>query len=50
MEIWKMLDKFRAEFIDSSSDEESDHTTQSMATATASIHHEYNANLCNGAL
>jgi hypothetical protein len=47
-----MLDKFHAEVIDSSSDEESDQTTQTMATAAASIHHEYNASQmsCTGAL
>lgn len=44
MDMWKMLDKFRAEVMDSSSDEESDHTTQTMATVTTSILHEHNAN------
>ncbi|KAK1691953.1 hypothetical protein QYE76_008650 [Lolium multiflorum] len=43
MNMWQMFDKFRAEFIDSSSDEEFDQSTQIMATATASILHEYNS-------
>jgi hypothetical protein len=43
MDMWKMLDKFRVEVIDSSSGEESDHTTQTMATVAASILREYNA-------
>jgi hypothetical protein len=43
MDMWKMLDKFRAEVIDdSSSDEKSDHTTQTMATAAGSIPHVHN--------
>ncbi|KAK1633173.1 hypothetical protein QYE76_007488 [Lolium multiflorum] len=43
MDMWNMLEKFRAEVIDdSSSDEESDHTTQTMATAAASILLEHN--------
>jgi hypothetical protein len=41
--MWKMLDKFYAEVIDSSSDDESDQTTQNMASVAASILHEYNA-------
>ncbi|XP_071677538.1 uncharacterized protein [Lolium perenne] len=43
MDMWKMLEKFRAKVIDSSSDEESDQATQTMATAATSILHEYNA-------
>jgi hypothetical protein len=43
MDMWKMLDKFRVEVIDSPFDEESDQTTQTMASAAASILHEYNA-------
>jgi hypothetical protein len=44
MNMWNMLEKFCAEVIDdSSSDEEPDHTTQTMATAVASIFHEHNA-------
>ncbi|KAK1693600.1 hypothetical protein QYE76_010297 [Lolium multiflorum] len=38
-----MLDKFRAEVVDSSSDEESDQSTQTLATSAASILHEYNS-------
>lgn len=37
-----MLYKFRAEVMDSSSDEESDQTTQTMATMAVSILHEHN--------
>jgi hypothetical protein len=43
MYMWKMLDKFRAKVIDSSSGEESDHTTQTMASVAASILHEHNS-------
>ena len=43
MDMWQMLYKFRAEVVDSFSDEESDQSTQTMATAAASILHEYNA-------
>jgi hypothetical protein len=39
MVMWKMLDKFCAEVIDSSSDDEYDQTTQNMASAAASILH-----------
>ncbi|XP_051211156.1 uncharacterized protein [Lolium perenne] len=42
MDMWKMLNKFRAEVIDPSSDEESDQTTQTMAIVAASILHECN--------
>ncbi|KAK1684519.1 hypothetical protein QYE76_045367 [Lolium multiflorum] len=37
MDMWQMLDKFRAEVVDSSS-------TQTLATAAASILHEFNSN------
>jgi hypothetical protein len=43
MNMWKMLDKFRVEVMDSSSDEESDHTTQTMATVVASMLHGHGA-------
>jgi hypothetical protein len=42
MDMWKMLDKFRIDVIDFSSDDESDQTTQNMAYAMASILHEHN--------
>ncbi|KAK1649259.1 hypothetical protein QYE76_067064 [Lolium multiflorum] len=35
MDMWHMLDKFHAEVVDSSSDEESDQSTQTVATAAA---------------
>ncbi|KAK1644625.1 hypothetical protein QYE76_062430 [Lolium multiflorum] len=41
---WKMLEKFRAEVVDSSSDEESDQSTQTLATTAASMIHEFNSN------
>ncbi|KAK1660271.1 hypothetical protein QYE76_048430 [Lolium multiflorum] len=44
MDMWQMLDKFRAEVIDSSSDEESDQSTQTLATTAASMIHEFTSN------
>jgi hypothetical protein len=44
MDMWKMLDKFCAEVIDSSSDEESDQSTQILATTAASMIHEFTSN------
>jgi hypothetical protein len=38
-----MLDKFRAEIVDSSSDEEPGQSMQTMATVVASILHEYSS-------
>jgi hypothetical protein len=43
MEVWQMLDKFRAEVVDSSSYEEPDQLTRTMDTVAASILYEYNA-------
>lgn len=39
-----MLEKFRAEVVDSSSDEESDQSTQILATTAASMIHEFTSN------
>ncbi|KAK1679728.1 hypothetical protein QYE76_040576 [Lolium multiflorum] len=44
MDMWQMLDKFRAEVVDSSSDEESDESTQTLATTAASMIHEFTSN------
>ncbi|KAK1601704.1 hypothetical protein QYE76_018398 [Lolium multiflorum] len=44
MDMWQMLDKFRAEVIDSSSDEESYQSTQTLATTAASMIHEFTSN------
>jgi hypothetical protein len=43
MDMWKLLEKFSGEVIDSSSDDESDQTTQNMASDVAFILHEHNA-------
>ncbi|KAK1618589.1 hypothetical protein QYE76_024106 [Lolium multiflorum] len=45
MDIWKSLEKFHSEVIDSSSNDESDKMTQAMSAA-ASILHEHNASRC----
>jgi hypothetical protein len=44
MDMWQMLDKFRAEVVDSSSDDESDQSTRTLATTTASMIHEFTSN------
>ncbi|KAK1664178.1 hypothetical protein QYE76_052337 [Lolium multiflorum] len=44
MDIWHMVEKFRAEVVDSSSDEESDQSTQTLATTAASMIHEFTSN------
>ncbi|KAK1653880.1 hypothetical protein QYE76_071685 [Lolium multiflorum] len=44
MDMWHMLEKFRAEVVDSSSDEESDQSTQTLATTVASMIHEFTSN------
>lgn len=44
MDMGQMLDKFRAEVVDSSSDEESDESTQTLATTAASMIHEFTSN------
>ncbi|KAK1694725.1 hypothetical protein QYE76_011422 [Lolium multiflorum] len=44
MDMWHMLEKFRAEVVDSSSDEESDQSTQTLATTAASMIHEFTSN------
>ncbi|KAK1651392.1 hypothetical protein QYE76_069197 [Lolium multiflorum] len=49
MDMWQMLDKFRAEVVDSSSDEESDQSTQTLATTAASMIHEFSSNQGAGA-
>jgi hypothetical protein len=43
MDMWQILDKFCSEVVDSSFDEESDQSTQTMAIVAASILHEYNS-------
>jgi hypothetical protein len=42
MDMWKSLEKFRSEVIDSSSDDESKQMTHNMSFATASMLHEHN--------
>ncbi|KAK1668455.1 hypothetical protein QYE76_056614 [Lolium multiflorum] len=44
MEMWHMVEKFRAEVVDSSSDDESDHSAQTLATTAASMIHEVTSN------
>ncbi|KAK1631464.1 hypothetical protein QYE76_005779 [Lolium multiflorum] len=44
MDMWQMLEKFCAEVVDSSSDEESDQSTHTLATTAASMIHEFNSN------
>ncbi|KAK1664525.1 hypothetical protein QYE76_052684 [Lolium multiflorum] len=44
MDMWHMVKKFRAEVVDSSSDEESDQSTQTLATTAASMIHEFISN------
>ncbi|KAK1663483.1 hypothetical protein QYE76_051642 [Lolium multiflorum] len=44
MNMWHMLQKFHVEVIDSSSDEESDQSTQTLATTAASMMHEFTSN------
>ncbi|KAK1644150.1 hypothetical protein QYE76_061955 [Lolium multiflorum] len=43
MDAWHMVEKFRAEIVDSSSDDESDRSAQTLAT-TASMIHEFTSN------
>jgi hypothetical protein len=43
MDMWRMLDKFPAKVVDSSFDEKFHQSMQTMATAAASILHEYNS-------
>ncbi|KAK1607795.1 hypothetical protein QYE76_031468 [Lolium multiflorum] len=45
MDMWQMVDKYRAEVVDSSSDEESNQLTRTMATAAASILHKVEGHL-----
>ncbi|KAK1612505.1 hypothetical protein QYE76_036178 [Lolium multiflorum] len=44
MDMWQMLQKYHEEVIDSSSDDESDQSTQTLATTTASMIHEFTSN------
>ncbi|KAK1651543.1 hypothetical protein QYE76_069348 [Lolium multiflorum] len=44
MDMWHMVEKFRAEVVESSSDEESDQSTQTLATTAASMIHEFTSN------
>jgi hypothetical protein len=44
MDMWHMLEKFRAEVVDSSSDEESDQSTQTLAPIATSMIHEFTSN------
>ncbi|KAK1684222.1 hypothetical protein QYE76_045070 [Lolium multiflorum] len=44
MDAWHMVEKFRAEVVDSSSDVESDQSAQTLATTTASMIHEFTSN------
>ncbi|KAK1605723.1 hypothetical protein QYE76_029396 [Lolium multiflorum] len=44
MDAWHMVEKFRAEIVDSSSDDESDQSAQTLATTAASMIHEFTSN------
>ncbi|KAK1646961.1 hypothetical protein QYE76_064766 [Lolium multiflorum] len=44
MDIWDMVEKFRAELIESSSDKESEQSTHTLATTAASMIHEFTSN------
>ncbi|XP_071683696.1 uncharacterized protein [Lolium perenne] len=44
MDMWKMLQKFHAEVVGSSSDEESDQSTHTLASTAASMIHEFTSN------
>ncbi|KAK1610949.1 hypothetical protein QYE76_034622 [Lolium multiflorum] len=44
MDAWHMVEKFRAEIIDSSSDDESDQSAHTLATTAASMIHEFTSN------
>jgi hypothetical protein len=44
MDMWHMVEKFHAEVVDSSSNEESDQSTQTLATTAASMIHEFTSN------
>ncbi|KAK1651499.1 hypothetical protein QYE76_069304 [Lolium multiflorum] len=44
MDIWHMVEKFHAEVVDYSSEEESDQSTQTFATTAASMIHEFTSN------
>ncbi|KAK1666648.1 hypothetical protein QYE76_054807 [Lolium multiflorum] len=44
MDAWHMVEKFRAEIVDSSSDDESDQSAHTLATTEASMIHEFTSN------
>ncbi|KAK1646445.1 hypothetical protein QYE76_064250 [Lolium multiflorum] len=44
MDAWHMVEKFRAEIVDSSSDDESDQSAHTLATTAASMIHEFTSN------
>ncbi|KAK1614936.1 hypothetical protein QYE76_020453 [Lolium multiflorum] len=44
MDAWHMVEKFRTEIVDSSSDDESDQSAHTLATTAASMIHEFTSN------